>query len=91
MKPSGLKQKKRESNRVSATMMNIRERAEYLPTRRQIRAACEAIRRRWTAAERRRRTVGESPHATAVMWSPPHIATANCLARVRRVVAEASA
>ena len=70
--------------------MRLRERAEYLPTRRQITAACAEIRLSWTAAERRRRTVGQSLLESAASWSPPCIATAHCLARVRRVV-EASA
>jgi hypothetical protein len=67
-----------------------RERAEYLPSRREIVSACATIQRQWTPAERRRRSVG-SRFAEAVVWSPPCIATANCTARVRRMVNEASA
>ncbi len=71
--------------------MRLRERIEYLPTRRQISAACAAIRQTWTPAERRRRTVGHGLLARYSVWSPPQISTANCLARVRKMVAEASA
>jgi hypothetical protein len=69
--------------------MNFRERNAYQPSRRQIVAACAAIRRRWTPAERRRRTVGLGLLAASSTWSPPQIATANCTARVRRMVADA--
>jgi hypothetical protein len=71
--------------------MGFRDRAEYLPTQRQIVAACAAIRRQWTPSERRRRTVGQELQAGDTNWSPPQISTANCLARVRKMVAEASA
>ncbi|HYO25438.1 MAG TPA: hypothetical protein VEQ85_10880 [Lacipirellulaceae bacterium] len=67
----------------------MRDRGEYLPTRRQIRQACVAIRSRWTPAERRRRTVGAHLVGPAP-WSPPCIETAHCLARVRHI-ADASA
>jgi hypothetical protein len=71
--------------------MRFRERAEYLPSRREIVAACAAIQRQWTPAERRRRTVGGGLLSESTFWSPPQIAISNCLSRVRRVVAEASA
>jgi hypothetical protein len=70
--------------------MRCRERCEYLPSRREIVAACATIQRQWTPAERRRRSVG-ARFAETVVWSPPCIATANCTARVRRMVNEASA
>lgn len=71
--------------------MGFRDRAEYLPTRRQIMAACAAIRRQWTPSERRRRTVGQDLQAGYAPWSPPQISTASCLSRVRTMVADASA
>ena len=72
-------------------MASVRERAEYLPTPRQIVSACAAIRRCWTPAERRRRAVGGSiPHEPRG-WFPPRITTGNCVARVRKLVADASA
>ena len=80
-----------KETRRSGAAMKLRDRAEYLPTRRQIRAACEAIRRQWTAAERRRRAVGDGMPASSTIWFPPHISTAHCMARVRRMAAEASA
>jgi hypothetical protein len=65
------------------------ERCEYLPSRREIVAACTAIQQQWTPAERRRRSVGVRFSET-VLWTPPCIATAHCTARVRRMVAEAA-
>ena len=75
---------------MTGTVMRYRNRAEYLPTRRQIVAACAAIRREWTPAERRRRSVGGRMAVPSGAWSPPCIQTAHCLARVRKVVAEAA-
>jgi hypothetical protein len=66
--------------------MSYRDRAEYLPTRRQIVDTCAAIRQQWTAAERRRRTVGQSLLAAYTCWTPPQISTANCVARVRKMI-----
>jgi hypothetical protein len=71
--------------------MSRRERIDYLPTPRQIAAQCAKIRRGWTVAERRRRTVGYPQLQAESMWRPPQIRLSNCIARVRRVVAEASA
>ncbi len=70
--------------------MRLRDRAEYLPSRREIVRACAAIQRGWTPAERRRRTVGGGLVAQSTLWTPPQIATSHCLARVRRMVAEAA-
>ena len=70
--------------------MSRRERVDYLPTPRQIAAQCAQIRRRWSVAERRRRTVGYMRLQAESMWRPPQICMAHCVARVRRVVAEAS-
>jgi hypothetical protein len=70
--------------------MRYRDRAEYLPTRRQIMAACATIRSQWTPAERRRRIVGGRLQEGGPVWFPPQIVTANCLARVRKMVADAS-
>jgi hypothetical protein len=67
-----------------------RDRALYTPSRRQIVAACAAIRQQWTPAERRRRTVGGRMAVAAGAWSPPCIQTAHCLARVRKALAEAA-
>ncbi len=62
---------------------------EYLPSPRQIASECEKIRRRWTPAEFRRRTVGYAQQSSQERWLPPRIETASCLSGVRRVVAEA--
>jgi hypothetical protein len=62
---------------------------EYLPTRREIVEECAAIRRHWTPSERRRRSVGHGVAANVDRWSPPQILTAHCLARVRKIVADA--
>jgi hypothetical protein len=69
--------------------MRMGDRCEYLPSRREIVAACTAIQQQWTPAERRRRSVGVRFSET-VLWTPPCIATAQCTARVRRMVAEAA-
>jgi hypothetical protein len=66
------------------------ERVDYLPTPRQIAAQCAKIRSGWTPAERRRRTVGHLRMQTESTWLPPQIRLSHCVARVRRVVAEAS-
>lgn len=60
----------------------------FLPTPRQIASECEMIRQRWTAAERRRRTVGYAEQELSERWLPPTIETASCLSGVRRMVAE---
>jgi hypothetical protein len=71
--------------------MRFSNRAEYLPTRRQIASACAAIRSQWTPAERRRRTVNGALLGISPTWTPPHIAIAHCTARVRKMIAEVSA
>jgi hypothetical protein len=71
--------------------MSRLERPKYVPSRQQIAEACEVIRRRWTPSELRRRRVGHGLLATEPVWMPPRILTSQCLSRVRRIVAEASA
>lgn len=71
--------------------MSRSHRVDYLPTPRQIVAECAAIRLLWTPAERRRRRVGFRQFADESRWMPPHIAVGACVARVRKVVAEATA
>jgi hypothetical protein len=69
--------------------MNRLKRPEYLPTRRQIVEQCAEIRRNWTNSERRRRSVGHGMASVDDTWSPPQILTSQCLARVRKIVADA--
>ncbi len=69
--------------------MNRLKRPEYLPTRRQIVEECAEIRRNWTNSERRRRSVGHGMASYDDAWMPPQILTSQCLARVRKIVAEA--
>jgi hypothetical protein len=64
---------------------------DYLPTPRQIRIECAEIRRQWTPAELRRRTVGYALQLQEVRWLPPMIDTASCTSRVRRIACEQSA
>ena len=45
----------------------------YMPTPRQIAAACLSIQRRWTIAERRRRIVGGTTTTSSTRWLPPSI------------------
>lgn len=71
--------------------MSCRLKPEYLPTPCEIAAGCERIRQEWTAAERRRRTVGDGLLAAEREWRLPHIRVGACPARVRRIVAEATA
>jgi hypothetical protein len=75
---------------MKGSLMSYRDRPEYLPTRRQIVSACAAIRRQWTPAERRRRSAGGRMAVVTESWSPPCIQTAHCMARVRKMVAEAA-
>jgi hypothetical protein len=65
--------------------------AVYLPTPRQISAACAAIRLQWSPAERRRRSLASDLRDGQTAWAPPEINTALCMARVRRAVIEQSA
>lgn len=69
--------------------MSRLKRPEYLPTRRQIVEECAEIRSRWTSSERRRRSVGGGIAALSDTWMPPQILTSQCLARVRKIVADA--
>ena len=62
---------------------------EYLPSRRQIVDECAEIHRQWTASEHRRRAVGHGVPVTSDVWMPPQILTSQCLARVRKIVADA--
>lgn len=61
-------------------------RPEFLPSPREIAERCESIRRQWSAAERRRRTVGYALHLQETVWMPPQIQTSTCLSSVRRSV-----
>jgi hypothetical protein len=69
--------------------MNRLRRPDYLPTRRQIVEECAEIRSRWTHSERRRRSVGHGLATIEDSWMPPQILTSQCLARVRKIVADA--
>lgn len=69
----------------------MKARPDYLPTPRQIALECAEIRRRWTPAELRRRTVGYDLEISATRWLPPTIDTATCNARVRRIACDLSA
>ena len=69
----------------------MRARPDYLPSPSQIAKQCRMIRKRWTAAERRRRLVGYGREIVDSVWTPPHIDTAGCTSRVRRVAVEQSA
>lgn len=62
----------------------------YLPTPSQIARECAEIRRGWTPAELRRRTVGYALDLQQSMWLPPTIAMATCSSRARRIAAELS-
>lgn len=64
---------------------------EYLPSPRQIQIECAEIRRLWTPAELRRRTVGYAFELQQSMWFPPTIKTTACTARVRKIACEQSA
>jgi hypothetical protein len=86
---AGPEQMRSGATTMRRVRMTFRERCEYLPSRREIVAACAAIQRQWTPAERRRRSVG-SRHCETVLWTPPFIATASCTSRVRKMVAEAA-
>ena len=61
---------------------------DYLPTPCEIAEKCATIRSRWTPAERRRRTVGESIKKDEQPWLPPMIDTSTCFAGVRRMALE---
>jgi hypothetical protein len=69
--------------------MSRLKRPEYLPTRVQIVEQCAEIRRRWTQSELRRRSVGQGVAPAPDTWMPPQILTSQCLARVRKIVADA--
>jgi hypothetical protein len=69
----------------------MKVRPDYLPTRQQIAIECAEIRRQWTPAELRRRTVGYAFEMRQTMWFPPTIDTASCTSRVRRIACEQSA
>lgn len=69
--------------------MNRLQRPEYLPTRREIVEHYAEIRRNWTNSERRRRAVGHGMASIDDVWMPPQIVTSQCLARVRKIVADA--
>jgi hypothetical protein len=69
--------------------MSRQQRIEYLPSRRQIIEECAEIRRNWTNSERRRRSVGHGMATAEDAWMPPQILTSQCLARVRKIVADA--
>ena len=59
------------------------------PSPDEIRKATAEIRRNWTNSERRRRSVGHGMASYDDAWMPPQILTSQCLARVRKIVAEA--
>lgn len=65
------------------------DRAEYLPTPREIAEACEAIRARWSRNERRRRIAGgmleDDPEP---VWSPPLVDTSPLRAHATRGLAD---
>jgi hypothetical protein len=63
----------------------------YLPTPRQIARECAEIRRGWTPAELRRRTVGYALALQQSQWLPPTIAMSACTSRARRIACEQSA
>jgi hypothetical protein len=69
----------------------MKARPDYLPTPRQIQLECAEIRRQWTPAELRRRTVGYALRMQETVWFPPMIDTASCTSRVRRIACEQSA
>jgi hypothetical protein len=89
--PTGLELRAGGIDGDCGAAMRFSNRAEYLPTRRQIVAACAAIRSQWTPAERRRRTVDSALLSALPTWTPPQIAIAHCTARVRKMIAEVSA
>jgi hypothetical protein len=62
----------------------------YLPTPREIAAACAAIRQRWTPTEFRRRSAANVLKMTPHDWTPPQVSLSHCLAGVRTFVADAT-
>lgn len=71
--------------------MSLLEKSAYMPSPREIARQCAAIRRSWTPGERRRRAVGLRAMIGPVAWLPPRVITAQCMARVRSIVAETTA